>query len=214
VANILSDVISRNEVEEALGMSEEKYRMLFEECKDVIFVSTPEGDLIDINPAGVELFEYKSKEAMMQINIQQELFLKEKDREEYQKIMAECGFVKDFQLRLKTKTGRILFVEETSTAVRDAKERIVAYRGIIRDVTNVRKLQQELSKAQSSESPEPPTHLAFELLNIFTTLSSYCDLMGLKVTDHDPYDEYIRQMERAVRKGISLTHELFDFSKE
>src|SRR6185295_1182866 len=60
VANILSDVISRQEVEEALGMSEEKYRMLFEECKDVIFVSTPEGDLIDINPAGVELFEYAS----------------------------------------------------------------------------------------------------------------------------------------------------------
>jgi len=116
---------------------------------------------------------------------------------------------------LKTKTGRILFVEETSTAVRDAGGRIVAYRGIIRDVTNVRKLQQELTRAQHSESLERlAVHVAYNFLNIFTTLTAYCELLRLKITEHDPHDEYIQQMENAVQKGVALTRELFTFSKK
>lgn len=52
-----------------LGLHADKYSSLFEESKDVIFFSTVEGEFIDINPAGVQLFGLSSKDEMIRMKI-------------------------------------------------------------------------------------------------------------------------------------------------
>ena len=61
---IRRDVTDHKEADRALKASEEKYRELFEVSQDTIFISTPEGRLIDINPSGVRLLGYASREEL------------------------------------------------------------------------------------------------------------------------------------------------------
>ena len=124
--------------------AEEKYLQLFAESKDVIFISTPEGKFVDLNPAAVELFGYSSKEEMLRVNIGAELYANPEDRERYQRELAQKGFVKDYELVLKKKNGEELTVLETTTPEMDALGNVVTYRGIIRDITERKRAESAL----------------------------------------------------------------------
>ncbi|MBI3005796.1 MAG: PAS domain S-box protein [Ignavibacteriales bacterium] len=129
--------------------AEERYRNLFEESKDVVFISTPEGRFQEINAAGIELFGYSSKEELLNIDIAGDLYFNPKDREQYQKELAEKGFVKDYELTLKRKNGERLTVLETATPVWGERGKVIAFRGIIHDVTEQKRAQEALQLQRS-----------------------------------------------------------------
>ncbi|MBM4141951.1 MAG: PAS domain S-box protein, partial [Nitrospira sp.] len=93
ISGMIVDITERKQAEDLLRQSEEKYRTLFEESKDVVFISTPEGRLLDINPAGVELFGYSSKKELLQIDIVQDLYVNPYNRKVIQQIILEHGFI-------------------------------------------------------------------------------------------------------------------------
>ncbi len=115
--------------------SEINYQLLFEESKDAIFVSSVEGKYSDVNQAAVELLGYASKEEVLALDTARDVFASPDDRCEYVALLRKNGFVKDFEVMLKRKDGRKLTVLSTSTAIRNKKGDIVAYRGIVHDIT-------------------------------------------------------------------------------
>lgn len=189
MANILSELVERQQLEEALRLSEDKYRTLFEECMDVVFFSTAAGELIDINPAGVRLFEYDSREEMLEINIAQDLFFDPADRKIYHQVLKQNNAVKDFELKLKTKAGKIVCVQETTTAVMDSKGNILAYRGIMRDITALRQAQEELQ-------------------SLFMEIGKYCEQIRPEVHPVHRLRNFLAGLEEVARKGIQLTRRL------
>jgi two-component system, cell cycle sensor histidine kinase and response regulator CckA len=136
------DVTARRE-------AEEKYHKLFEESKDVVFITTPDGRFLDINPAGVELFGFASKQEMLSLDIGRDLYFDTDARVEYKKMLLKQGYVKDYELTLKKVNGEKLTVLETSTPVRNAEGAVVAFRGIIRDVTDQKKTEVALQLQRS-----------------------------------------------------------------
>ncbi|MEK6755069.1 MAG: PAS domain S-box protein, partial [Bacteroidota bacterium] len=74
------DVTERERSDERLKQSEEKYRALFEESKDAVFISTPDGRFLDINQAGVEMFGFPTKGDLLRVNIGRDLYVKSADR--------------------------------------------------------------------------------------------------------------------------------------
>jgi two-component system cell cycle sensor histidine kinase/response regulator CckA len=136
------DVTARRE-------AEEKYHKLFEDSKDVVFIATPDGRFLDINPAGVELFGFASKQEMLSLDIGRDLYYDPVTRAEYKNTLLKQGYVKDYELTLKKVNGEKLTVLETSTPVRNAVGAVVAFRGIIRDVTDQKKTEGALQLQRS-----------------------------------------------------------------
>src|SRR4030042_4712443 len=143
-ASLDRDITERKRVEKALREAEQKYRTLFGESKDVIYMSTPEGKFLDINPAGIELFGYSSKEEFLQIDITYDLYTSPVDREKFQKVLTRQGYVKDYEVAFRRKDGEHVIGLLTTTIVRDERGEIVAYRGIVKDITERKKLEAQL----------------------------------------------------------------------
>jgi PAS domain S-box-containing protein len=147
-ALMIRDVTHEKRLREQLERSERRYRELFETSKDVIFITSVDGAFIDVNQAGVEAFGFKDKSEMMGVNIPKTLYVDPEDRKRFQNRIARNGYAVDYELRLRKKNGEIMEVVETSTPIRDERGEIVAYRGILRDVTERKALERQLKQSE------------------------------------------------------------------
>jgi PAS domain S-box-containing protein len=209
------DVTQRLHSEEERRASEEKYRTLFEDSKDAVFVSTPDGRFLDINPAGVELFGYLNKEELLEVDIGRDVYIDSDVRIKGTQLLAERGYLKDHLTRAKTKDGRELFVLETTTAVRDLSGKVVAYRGIIRDVTEQHRLEEQLRQVQRMESVGTLAGgIAHDFNNILSIAFGY--LAKLDRTDADPAAQahVLGSIRKALARGTGLVQQLLTFARK
>jgi PAS domain S-box-containing protein len=208
------DITECKQAEEALKTSEEKYRALFEESKDAIFISTPEGKFLDINQAGIELFGYSSKEKLLSIDINGDLYVNTGDRKIYQELLFEKGFVKDYEVEMKKGSGERLNVLITSSTVKDEKGNITAYRGIIRDVTESKRLERQLLQSQNMEAVgQLAGGVAHDFNNILTAIMGYCSLIQMK-TKEELTKTRAAHILALSEKAAGLTQSLLAFSRK
>ena len=121
--------------EEALRKSEEKYRTLFEELKETIIFINPDGKIVDINPAGVQLFGYDSKEEMIGINLFDRHLCSASDYEKYSALMNTQGFIENCEIPFINRKGERIITLASSTAVKGEDGKDVVNRIILRDIT-------------------------------------------------------------------------------
>jgi len=126
-----------------LRISEEKYRRLFETSKDVVFFCDPECHFIDINQAGVDLFGYESKNEILKLNLAQHLFFNSNEGKIIKEMVYRNGFIKDYEVELKKKDGIKVPCLMTSNLRRDERNNVVGYEGIIIDLTERKRIEQE-----------------------------------------------------------------------
>ncbi|MGE5458147.1 MAG: PAS domain S-box protein [Methanococcaceae archaeon] len=140
------DITEKKRDEELLRLSEENYRSLFEDSKDVVYVTSPEGRFIELNAAGLDLFGFASKEEMLQTDIVTDIYTETDARQKFKEKMEQTGFVKDYELVIKTKSGQELNVVETASVVKNKNGEVVAYRGILRDISFIKKAEAQLKE--------------------------------------------------------------------
>src|SRR4030042_4837793 len=79
---MIQDITERKKIEEALRESEKRYHTLFEESRDAIYITTREGCFVDLNQAGLNLFDFTEQE-MIGMNIR-EIYVHASDRQRFQ----------------------------------------------------------------------------------------------------------------------------------
>ncbi|MEQ8908564.1 MAG: PAS domain S-box protein [Vicingaceae bacterium] len=142
----ISYAIERKRTEEELRRSEEKYRELFMRSKDAIYMSTVDGDFIDINPAGLSLFGY-SMEDINNLKVA-DLYIDGKDREQLKNRLAIEGEVSDYEVELLKKDQKsILNCLLSTIVIHDELGRVIGYQGIIKDITAKKKAEEALIKS-------------------------------------------------------------------
>ncbi len=123
------------EVKKQLKKSVSRYKALFNESIDMIFISNPEGMFVDINPSGIKMLGYSSKEEILKIDITDNFYVVSGDRERYKQKITAHGFVKDFQTKIRKKDNTEISTIESSVLVEDKDNNSVYYLGIVRDIT-------------------------------------------------------------------------------
>lgn len=124
-----------------LQSSERKYRTVFEDSKDTIFIISPTGEVLDISPSCRMLFGHMRDE--LQRTQMQDWYVNPEDYARFcQKVEAQSS-VKDFETQLRRKDGVVIDCLITAVAQRDNMERVVSFLGIIRDITQQKRAEQE-----------------------------------------------------------------------
>lgn len=127
----------------ALKEAEERYRKIFENLKDMVFLNAADGKYIDVNLAGVKMLGYADKQELMQIR-SVDTYLNADERKRYRNEIAKEGFVKDFEVKLKRKDGTPIDVLITSNAIKDDSGQVISYEGIIKDISDRKRMEEEL----------------------------------------------------------------------
>ena len=130
-----------------IRIAEERYKALFDHMQEGVFVSSPQGKILDCNDAFVKMFGYSSKDELLELDAAQVLYIDPEDRRKFLEEMARHGFVRKFEYSLRHKDGRRVAVVESSFATRDpATGAIERYQGVILDVTEQKRAQDEIRR--------------------------------------------------------------------
>lgn len=200
---------------EALRKSEEKYRSLFEELKEAVFMSTVDGKLLDCNPAFVELMGYPSKEEMLKLDNMRSLYSDPEYFDHFKSEITKAGFVKNFEVVLKRPDGKEVFALHTATAIRDETGSVVAYQGIIHDLTERNRLEQQLFQAQKMEAVgQLAGGVAHDFNNILTTIVLAAGSAMEYVELSHPAAAGLRDVLSASNRAANLTRQLLIFSSK
>ncbi|MDH3545790.1 MAG: PAS domain S-box protein, partial [Gammaproteobacteria bacterium] len=174
MARLAGIAIKRQLDEDRLRSSEMRYRGLFENVVDGVYIVTREGELITANPALVEMLGYESVEELKAIGKTTLLYVNPIDRERVFARLEAQGFVKNFEYRLRRKDGREIVVLENSRAVCDDDGNVIAHEGTITDITDRKRAE---------------TRVFEEKERAQVTLQSIGD--GVITTDRDGCVDYI-----------------------
>ncbi len=137
------DITGRKRTEEALRASEQKYRTLFEESFDGLFITSPAGKILDMNKKGILMFGYDTKEEILNLDLERDVYACPPDREWILAMVSAQGTA-EYEVVVKKKSGEQMMTHCSLTAVREEQGVITAYRGIIRDITERKRAEEAL----------------------------------------------------------------------
>jgi diguanylate cyclase (GGDEF)-like protein/PAS domain S-box-containing protein len=174
MARLAGIAIKRQQDENKLRNSEARYRGLFENVVDGVYIASRDGEIITANPALVEMLGYESVEDLKSAGKTIVLYVNPIDRERVFARLEAQGVVKNFEYRLRRKDGSEIVVLENSRAIKDEDGQIVAHEGTITDITDRKRAE---------------TRIFEEKERAEVTLQSIGD--GVITTDADGVVDYI-----------------------
>ncbi|MBU7019247.1 MAG: PAS domain S-box protein [Theionarchaea archaeon] len=144
VTEIFANALERKRGEEALRESEEKFRTLFEESRDAIYISTREGAMVDANQSALDLFGY-SKEEILGLDVPQ-LYANPGGRTIFQQEIELKGSLKDYEVKMCKRDGTVMDCLLTSVIWRSSDGTILGYQSVIHDITDRKKMEKKIKE--------------------------------------------------------------------
>ena len=127
--------------------SEARFTELFESLQEGIFISTPEGKILDANPALMRMLGYESKEELLARHMD-EVFAGQEERLRIQAEIEKQPTLRGQEVVLRRKDGSLITCLNTVAAVRDASGRALRFQGTLLDVTERREMERQLHQQQ------------------------------------------------------------------
>ena len=142
---VCRDISGRKRAERELRESEEKYRALFEQSMDAIYINTLDGVTIEANQPWLDLFGY-TREELRTVNTA-DTYADPAERADFLRRIEQSGFVAD-EVRLRKKDGTVFDCQRAVIARKDDSGNVVAFQGVFRDITARKRAEQELRESE------------------------------------------------------------------
>jgi len=141
------DITERKLAEEALSRSEEKHRTIIENIEDGYAEVDLKGNFLFVNNALCKIDGYPKNE-LIKLNYRD--FMDEENAkriyETYHKVFITGESEKNIEYEIITKNGIIKYLETSVSPIKDADNRVIAFRGIVRDRTERKKAEEKFHK--------------------------------------------------------------------
>ncbi len=193
---------------------EQRFTQLFESLQEGVYISNPEGKLLEVNPALVTILGYDSKEDLL--NLPPERLGVDAGAEPVLgRVGSQSGSTRTREVRLRRKDGGVAVCVDTSSGVMEAG-RVVRYQGTLADVTEKRAMERQLRRQEEFRrhllESFPDLILVLDLKGEYTFVSARIGellgygpehLMGKNVEDAENTSPELAALYRTVAAGQS-----------
>lgn len=214
-AMAIQDISMNKQNEQELIENILRYRKLFEESKDAIYISGVKGRLLEVNQAFLDLFGYDRSETEGLNALR--LYAHPEDRDIFTSEVEKHGSVSSYEIKLKKKDGSVIDCLLSTTTRRNMRGKIIGYQGIVRDITE-RVRTQELIKAKEL-AEQSATMKAQFLANmsheIRTPLNAIIGMANLLHSTplEEKQQRFLKGIQSASEHLLVLINDILDFSK-
>jgi len=208
------EIKERELTEQALRMSEAKFRSLFEHVMEGVHQSTGDGRLLVVNPAFVRMLGYESEAEALVLDFARDIYVAPEERATFLRSLHEKGEVRNVEARFKRKDGRVITVLRNARVVRDEQGAALYFEGTIVDITERKQLEEQLRQSQKIEAiGQLAGGIAHDFNNVLTTVKGYCDLLIEAFDDSDLRKQDVAEIAKAADRAAALTRQLLAFSR-
>jgi len=125
------------------------YSSFFMHAREGLFQSVPEDRFTAVNPALVRMLGYDSAEEVLALTVSRDVYADPKGRERLRAQFEATGIVEGQELVWKKKNGERFSVSLSARTVQDSQGRVVAYEGIVTDLTQRKSMEDNLHDAEN-----------------------------------------------------------------
>ena len=203
-----------NEMSEHVERSVAQYRELFENASDILYTMTFDGTFLTMNRA-VERVTGYPRDKILKMNLKEIVSpeqLEISNRMMQRKLCGEQEMT-TYPLQIIHKDGHTVSLEVGTRLIYE-DGRPVAVQGLARDITERRRLEEQLWMSQKMEAVgRLAGGIAHEFGNVLTIISGYCALLLSSMPKADPLRDEVEGIQKAGQRATSLIRHLLGFSK-
>ena len=199
-----------------LRVTEASFATLVEHAPVGIYRSSPEGRFLSVNAAVVRMLGYETAAQVLNLDMARDVYA---DAAERQRLVERDTYsdrqYDNVEATWKRRDGRLLTVQLSVRAVRNAAGRVDYYETFVRDVTDQRRLQQQVLQSQKMEAVgRLAGGVAHDFNNLLTVITSYSDLLLEDLAPGDAKRDDLEQVRKAADGAAALTRQLLAFSRQ
>jgi two-component system, cell cycle sensor histidine kinase and response regulator CckA len=200
----------------ALRATEASYTALVQNAPIGIYRSSPDGRFLTVNAALVRMLGYDAPADVLGLDLARDVYADPAERERL--LTRDTYSEQDYdevEATWKRKDGRLLTLQLNVRVARDAAGQVEYYETFVRDLTEQRRLQQQLVQSQKMEAVgRLAGGIAHDFNNLLTVITSYSDLLLEDLPPNDPKREDVEQVIHAADGAAALTRQLLAFSRQ
>lgn len=213
--SIIHDVTERRKVEQALIASENKYRSIFENITEGIYQATEEGNFITINPALVRMLGYKTHDEVMRLNLNRDIYVRAEDRLQFNENTRAQGIGRYAEVFWRKKDGAIIQVRLHDRAVYDTGGRFLYYEVAVEDITESRRLEQNLIQAQKMESVgRIAGGVAHDMNNMLAVILPTAEMLKNFSASPEMVKTYAENIAASARRAGEIVKQLLVYARQ
>ena len=210
------DVTERRQVEEALKESEERFRATFEQAAVGVAHMRPDGRFLLVNHKFCDIVGYTrdelSEKTFQEITYPYDL---EADLENVRMMLLNEIQSYAMHKRYMRKDGSFVWINVTVSLVRTSSGSPAYFISVIEDISERKKLEEQLSQAQKMEAiGQLAGGIAHDFNNLLTAVIGYGNLLKAEVAKDSHLNGYATQILDAAEKAALLTRDLLTFGRK
>jgi PAS domain S-box-containing protein len=125
---------------------EQRYRSLFEESRDAIYITARDGRFLDVNRSFLEMFGY-TRDELLRHNAT-DLYMSAADRHRFQHAVERQGAVREYEVTFKRRDGTPVHALLSAAAFQDSRGEVLWYQGIIHDFSARKNAEDALARSE------------------------------------------------------------------
>jgi len=209
------EIDDRKQAQDGVRESEEKYRTVLDSNPDPVVVYDMVGRVIYLNPAFTRVFGWSLEE---QIGKKIDDFVPEEHMLETRmminKVTVSGESFSGIETRRYTKEGNILDISISGSCYRDHEGNVAASVINLRDVTEQKRLEDQLQKARKMEAMGLMAGgVAHDLNNILSGIVSYPDLLLMDLSEDSPLRKPIKTIRESGLRAADVVEDLMTIAR-